>query len=357
MKNIEYLTIAALTLLVSSCGDNFLDTKNLYQKLDVDYYSNPKDITEALTGAYSCLAPDEGNNNPILVSELMSDDRFGGGGTNDVGFFNTDAFLISDAEYYLPLWRLTYYGIFRTNMILKRFNQAVYTNENDKNQAHGEAYFLRAYYYFRIAQFFGSGPLITDPAPVNLPAAEPEKLYGQIASDLKKAIELMPAIPYSSIPVSNLGHVTRWAAEGLMARVFLFYTGYYNKSNLPLVEGGSIDKDMVIGWVDDCVSSSGHGLISDFRNLWPYSFSSIIGKTETFVNTYSYAVKNNLNWVDEKGANIETVFAIKFSPYGGWGGEPSKQKLSYSNQLVLYMGLRGAANSLIPFGQGWEGDL
>jgi hypothetical protein len=90
MKKIKYILAFTLALIVMSCGDDFLDTKNLYEKLDVDFYSTPSEIEDALTAAYACLATDAGNNNPILVSELMSDDRFGGGGTNDVGFKDID---------------------------------------------------------------------------------------------------------------------------------------------------------------------------------------------------------------------------------------------------------------------------
>ncbi len=34
-----------------------------------------------------------------------------------------------------------------------------------------------------------------------------------------------------------------------MARVFLFYTGFYNKTELPLAGGGSITKSQVVAWL------------------------------------------------------------------------------------------------------------
>lgn len=61
----------------------------------------------------------------------------------------------------------------------------------------------------------------------------------------------------------------KWAAEALMARVFLFYTGYYDKEALPLPDGGSITKQQATDWLVDCIENSGHDLVSDFRNLWP----------------------------------------------------------------------------------------
>jgi hypothetical protein len=338
MNNIKYLSVIIVMFLVAGCAEDFLDQKNLYQKSDESYYQTPEDIDEALTGAYAALALDAGNNNPILVAELMSDDRFPGGGNNDDGFHSTGLFTLLNEDYYSSLFASGWPGILRTNLILKRFDQAEYADETRKNQALGEAHFLRAFFYFRLSQFFGPVPLKTEPTPENLPRATPEEMYGQIALDLKKAIEIMPSTSIQNIPANRLGHATKWAAQGMMARVFLFYTGYYGKTEIDLPDGSKVTKNDVIAWLDDCIANSGHDLIPDFRNLWPYSK----------VQNYPLVANNGLNWMDEKGDNIETVFSIKYSLNGGWN---APQKLSYSNQNVLYSGLR--QQSHVPFGQGW----
>jgi hypothetical protein len=342
MKKILYIALIAAALFITQgCGNEFLDTKNLYEKLDVDYYKTPQDINEALTAAYSCLGVDAGANNQTLMANLMSDDCLGGGGVADNLFHDLDRFTQDAGEdQYLTFWNVMYTGIFRANMIIYRSDNADYDDEVAKNQAIGEAYFLRGYYYLKLAQFFGNVPLITEPAPVNYPKASEDDLFAQIGFDFKKAIELMGSTKFTSMPVENLGHATKWAAEGMMARAFLFYTGKYNKTEIALKEGGSITKDQVIAWVDDCVANSGHGLIPDFRNIWPYSYANV---------DYPYAKNNGLSWIGEDGKNIETVFAVKYSPYGNWG---APGKLSYSNQLVLYSSMREQP-SLIPWGNGW----
>ena len=63
------------------------------------------------------------------------------------------------------------------------------------------------------------------------------------------------------------GHATKYAAEAMMARVFLFYTGRYEKTELP----NGTTKEEVISWIDDCVNNSGHKLVSDQRNIWAYN--------------------------------------------------------------------------------------
>jgi starch-binding outer membrane protein, SusD/RagB family len=342
MKNKKYLILAATAVLFARCGDDFLNQKNLYEKFDVDYYKTETDVAEALTGAYSVLPSDEGLTNPTLMSNLMSDDCFGGGGAGDLGFHDLDAFTNQSNDNYYHLWTEYYKGILRTNMLIKRFDQATFDNEDTKNQAHGEAYFLRAYFYFTLAQFFGNVPLVLDPSPSNLEQAEPDVMYAQIASDMKKAIELMPAKKFQDIDASRLGHANKWVAESYMARIFLFYTGYYGKTELPLAEGGTITKDQVITWVDDCIANSGHGLIPDFRNIWPYSYVNV---------EYPYAANNNLSWVGEGKDNIETMFAIKYSVFADWSTE---NKITYCNQLSLYMSVRYQTN-LVPWSTGWGG--
>lgn len=345
MRKIISIVLVALTF--ASCSDSYLETEHYTKKTNATFYETPADISTALTACYSVLPLIGPSSNFFLTAELMSDDRFGGGGINDRGFLSTDAFKKSDENQYSDAWTKYYQGIFRCNMLLENINKPIikWESEAQKNQAEGEARFLRAYFYFDLARMFGPVPLVLATEPNNIPRAAADAIYAQIATDLKQAISVFPKVAYSSANTANLGHATRWAAEGLMARVFLFYTGYYNKTELPVVEGTAVTKANVVEWIDECANSavSGHDLISDFRNLWPYAYvnGDYDGKAE-----YPYAKKNGLKWVGETGANTETVFAMKFSTLGSWS-----TSIFYSNQTVLYFGLRDQTN--VPFGQGW----
>jgi starch-binding outer membrane protein, SusD/RagB family len=349
MKKIKFLIFISAILLFIGCSDDFMTQKNLYEKSDESYYKTPADIEEALTGAYSALPYDAGNNNPFIVSELMSDECFGGGGSNDDGFHATDAFTLLNQDYYSVLFAGNWNGILRVNLIIKRFDQAEYTDEDARGQALGEAHFLRAYFYFRLSQFFGPVPLKLEPEPSNTPRATPEEMYGQIALDLKTAIENMPSTPATAISVSRLGHASKWAAEALLGRVFLFYTGYYNKTEIALPDGSTLSKNDVNTYLVDCIENSGHILLPDFRNNWAYSAIQRYAYTKD--NGLFYASDDNIFGDDiADRRNLETVFAMKYSSYGGWNA-PSK--ISYSNQHVLYSGLR--QQSHLAFGQGWGG--
>lgn len=125
-----------------------------------------------------------------------------------------------------------------------------------------------------------------------------------------------------------------------MARVFLFYTGFYQQSSLPTVEGGNVTKDQVVAWLEDVIANSGHDLLADFRSIWPFSYLG----DEGIDDKYPFAS----DVVFAGDGNKETIFAVKYSNEGGYG---NPGRLAYSNQLSLYTSVRGAEYA--PFGQGW----
>ena len=96
-----------------------------------------------------------------------------------------------------------------------------------KAQYESEARFIRAYMYFDLMRLFGHVPLLTEPSTENIPQAAPEEVYKVIAEDLSFASENLEAAPYTSV---ESGRVTKWAAKSMLARVYLYYTGYYVNS-------------------------------------------------------------------------------------------------------------------------------
>lgn len=326
MKRIFY--ILSIVLLFSNCSNDFLDTAPLTKKVNTSFYQTPEDIEQALNGIYSLMNPGTSlYKHSFFVSELMSDDRFGGGGSVDSHIQAIAEFENYEYDMYLFPWQQNYKGIFRANMLLKSISQiSNWQSDTQKDKLEGEALFMRAFYYFDLARMFGTVPLILETEPQNLPIAAPEELFAQIASDLKLAIEKLPDTPYSA---NDIGRATKWVAQGYMARVFLFYTGVYNKTELPLPNSDKITKADVVNYVDECIERSGHELTSDFRDLWPYSYAK---------DDYSYAKDNNLKWVGEEGGNKEVMFSIRFG-------------INNSNQFNLFFGIR--MQNTYPFGYGW----
>ncbi len=346
IKNMKKIYLLLFTgLLLAGCTDSFLDTVPLTKKTNDFFYRTPEDMTQALTAAYvtMCQVPNGQwviNAYPIVISELMSDDRFGGGGDNDQQVRAICDFKITDQDQFLSAWTRYYSGIYRCNMILQNIDKPDWDSEDQKGNVEGQARFLRAMFYFDLSRLFGEVPLIIETAPLNIPKTPAASTYAQIATDLKAAIEAFPSEEWA---VADMGRANKWCAEALMARVFLFYTGYYETEALPLVDGGTVTKAEVVTWLEDCRDNSGYELMPEFRNLWPYS----VANSANSEKPYKYTEDNGLNWYGEEGGNHETMYAVKFSTFASWG-----TSIYYSNQMDLFFGWRSYSYKGA-MGEGW----
>ncbi|HPS24486.1 MAG: RagB/SusD family nutrient uptake outer membrane protein [Bacteroidales bacterium] len=356
MKKIIFLALAA-TVLFTSC-EAFLDTESYTKKNTGNYPKTADDAIQMVTGVYATLNKVIANcgNSYYFAAQLLSDDMFGGGGENDKDWTSLEHLMYTNLDRFKSFWSDRYSGISRANMALANLDKV--EDETLRNQLMGETLFLRALFYFELVQMFGDVPLITTvPQTVAEVAEYPEQapqkdIYAFIAADLKKAVTIMPTQKWNEI-VSGEGHATRWAAEALLARVFLFYTGFYGEAELPMMDEefnitGSVTKAEVITALEDCINNSGHTLADDYRRLWPYT-NSVSAKN------YDYLADLNASrkyWLKD-GENPETLFAIKCSHLASWG-----TTIGYSNQYCLFFGIRNAGTAdqyknVFPFGQGW----
>ena len=335
-KKIKYIIASLFCVMLFAACDDFLDTDNLTMKDTSNFPLNETDAYQMVNGIYAVMNrnladPEE---DPFFIFDIASDDRLGGGSQSNIGAQGVDRLMNAYVDWMKPLWQQRYAGINRANNALESIDNVTnWTSETTKKQYLCEIYFLRAWYYFNLAQVFNGVPLVLSTVPQNLPRSTADEVYAQIASDLKNAIEIGPSTKY---PDFGDGRVSKWAAEGMMARVWLFYTGFYQKSELPLAEGGSVSKSQVVAWLEDCIQNSGFGLVSDQRNLWPYT-------NPYTAKDYLYDQENNLNW--ETDENKESMFAIKMSNKAGWSADDHLRH----NRIVEFYGLRKTNESAFPF--------
>lgn len=359
MKKIFYILVGLI--FFSSCSD-LLDTNNLYETSLTTYYQSEKDFNEAIAGCYSAMyVGSKAENEELLMANIMDDICFGGGGPNDVSAHYIDNFTNPIENRFDNLWTTTYAGVYRCNLIIEKIQEAG-LDEAFSKRILGEAYFMRGYLYWRAAKFFGGLPLvIVSDGPRDVPRSTIEETFAQVFSDFKAAIETLPSTPLSSKSIDDYGHADKWTAQGFMARAFLFYTGYMtNIQGVPTTEAplagegaGTITKQDVIGWLNECISGSGYSLVGDYRNLWPYSAVNDQAEKNGKDARIPWAATNDLHWVGQQDnttgtSNTEVMFLQRFA-FGNWGWSNGQM---YSNRIVLFCGPRNQPSNN-PWGVGW----
>lgn len=346
MNKIKFniLVLGALGLgFLSSCSENFLDVESKTSLSDQTFYKTQADAEMALIGCYDgyqCTTS-KGGFSFYVASEILSDNCFGGTGNADgrnhqvIDRFDK-AQSPSDNNIFNLTWTYYYEGIFRCNTLLQKLtNIQSWSSSSDsintiaKNRIEGEARFLRATMYFDLVRLFEKVPLITVPTTANVAQSDPTETYKLIVSDLKFAAANIAANAYPKAQsATNDGRVTRYAAEALLARVYLFYTGYYGKDDL------GVTKAEVLAGLEEVISSNEFGLISDFKALWPAA-SYVANKKDNTLDKSGYAGKGNK----------EVVFAQKFNNTQDYNGNLD------GNRWLVLMGMRNTNFS--PYGKGW----
>lgn len=327
------LMLGIVATCMTSCGDSFLDDLPMTQKVDENFYQTPKDMFEAMAGCYKNLQKEE-NENLFQVSESASDNVYGGGGVGDGPGSTFDEFkMYSTNDFCSPPWTNKYAGIYRCNMFLEKFAAKDWGKDAATVTTYAaEVHFLRAYYYFYLVRIYGNIPLITTSVSGNPEQAPAADVYKLIAEDLKFAIDNLPATPVSKMNDIDYGRITKWAAQSMMARVYLFYTGYYKANDL----AGIVTKENALAYLEDVIKNSGHGLLPDFRSLWAYGLNT------------KYLAKitgdDKIKYIGEGKQNIESVFVVKYSGSGGWG------KFEGAH-WIKYLGWR--SGNWDPIAQGW----
>ena len=236
-KNIFKAGILAVGLSLSGCNDWLAEPTPGSTKLD-DFFVSGAACVQVVNGCYAPLAWEYNKSyfSEWFIGDIASDDALKGGqnvadgaDAYDIDNFKTNA----NNNIILDYYRAKYQGIIRCNLALKQV--AAYTpdetlSESERDRLLGEAYFLRAFYYFQLVRVFGGVPLVHDVLDSSgrwqQPRATAEKVYESIVGDLVKAEKMLWA--KSAYPEEDLGRATRGAARAMLCKVFLYMKDYDN---------------------------------------------------------------------------------------------------------------------------------
>lgn len=336
-SKILYIAVLATSFFLGGCSSSFLDVEPMTDVLESNFYKTIDDAEMALVGCYDGYQRTSSNGNLsfTVASEILSDNCFGGTGHTDGRAYQVlDRFdktqSPSDNNLFDGTWADYYAGIFRCNTLLSKMADADFGDQQATAlRIEGEARFLRALMYFDLVCLFERVPLLTAPTSDNIPQADPKETYALIVEDLKFAAANIPADAYPKTNAANNdGRVTVHAAKALLARVYLFYTGYYGQDDL------GVTKAEVLAGLEEVIGSQEFALVEEFSSLWPAASYVPVPQDNT-LDRSKYAGKGN----------VEVVFAKKFNNTQNYNGNID------GNRWLVMLGLRNTNFS--PYGQGW----
>lgn len=344
MYNKIYTIAIAAALLVSGCKKDpeLVGPKDQYST--GNYPATLNDLESVLAPGYSNLRDQHLFGFNYLTKMMANATHAGNSAHSDadwLGFIDVSNMQPANG-FVAGVWQALYAGVKNTNVALAGadFFEKNYAKEADKPKIdliRGQAYFLRAYYYFQLENLYGQDHLVNPTAKDTMgvplfkglpksfeetqqPRAHKDAVWALIESDLQTAASLLKGKVWTG---NDLGRVTEWAAKGLLGKAYVFRKEWTKAKTV----------------LKDVIDNSG-------KTLMPYAKyrDAFIGISANEFNEESL-FELNIDQ-DSKGgygvysgaANATSINGLIFPPYslGNDGQEATSVPLGYGGNIGLH---------------------
>lgn len=203
-----------------------------------------KDATaiSVLTDIYATLS---GQNISLASTNITGINFYASLGADELTLFNLNAqpsldfykndLTINTASYF---WNTIYPMIFRVNNAIDGLQTSNSLTLAVKEQLLGEAYFMRAFFYFYLLNMYGDVPLVLNMDWKNnalMSRTPKDDVYRQIIDDLKESQSFLSEkypmadmVTFYPLGLEERIRPTKWAATALLARTYLYKEDWAN---------------------------------------------------------------------------------------------------------------------------------
>lgn len=293
MKN-KIIYSLLLLVVLASCKKDYLDRPSPNNPTLDDYYTTAAQV-EGATGflynqpwasymdkAFNCIGD-------VLSGNMLTSAGDANYGNNTYVYFTVQATDGQDLLAWQSHYKVAGNATVLMNTLEQKRGQVKNTDYLDEGIA--EAQFIRGVAYFDIARTYGDVPIIADPVALansgnyNIPRYIQKDVLQFALNDFRAAFANLPATAYQP------GRVTKYSAEGMMAKLYL-YRGDY---------------DSAAAAAQDIISSGKYALFPDYQGMFTSSGN------------------NN---------NIESLFALQWIASGGYSYANAEQAYSGPSTLL-----------------------
>jgi hypothetical protein len=339
IKKIYFPTLLVL-LLITGCTKDPSLVAPTNQYSTGNYPASMDDLNSVLATCYSNLRDPNLFGFNLLPKALANCTHVANSIWDGDGFWNEMAStnLSVPNSYVLGAWTSFYAGVKNCNSLMSAadFYSAHFAKAGEQpaiDLVRGQAYFLRAFYYFQLESYFGEsymtqstggdklGVPIFDKVPSGLdstqkPRSTVKDVWAFIESDLQQAVTLLKGTVWSG---NDRGRASEWAAKSLLGKAYVFTQDWANAKTTLL----------------DVINNSG-------RKLMPYAKyrDAFIGITDNEFNEESL-FELNID-LDAKGN------------YGVYGDAPNSTSINGLIWCPWALGYDGTEGGSIPLGYGNE---
>lgn len=310
MKSNIIIAISSLFLLGTSCKKDFLENPSTVSPTVNNYYTNAEQVNGATGLLYNAVWNNWSDKAFISVGDVLGGTVTGAAGNTQYNSFYNFNIQSTDGLIF-DTWKSCYKAAGQASVLIDAFEKkkGQVNNTAYLNVGIAEARFIRGFAYFYIGRTFGDAPIVNNPVSLTEPGGYLVPRYLQkdvlrfAIEDFQYAETNLPEVSYQD------GRVTKYAAKGMMAKVYLYLKDYTN-AKLKAKE------------------------VMDYAAANPNK----VGLNPDPLGMFTSSVKANQN-------NPENLFSLRWLTAMGWNG---------GNRYQLYVGPQPLLRPLPTAGNGYS---
>lgn len=292
MKTLKYIICAAMIAIAGTSCKKTLDLVPEDNFGNNSFWQNDAQVTNFMVGIHKQFRDNQFQF--FRLGELR------GGGFSNVDRQNTSLSELnviqqdlSEVTTGVSSWAGLYGPILQINLFIQKVEAIGFLDQAKKNILLGQAYGLRAYYYFHLLRTYGGVPLSlipdvsngeTDPLTLRKPRAAEAEVLAQIKSDVNKSISLFGG-------TGSGADKSQWSSNAtlmLKGEVYLWSAKVYN-TTADLAEAKTALNAV-----------TGASLLNNFANVFKtknnseiiFAIRYIVGEAEMAVGAFTYSTFN-----------------------------------------------------------------
>lgn len=306
--------VAALSLGLSGCSDEFLDRPPLDAIVDANFYQNDDQILAASAPLYN------------IVWFAYNDKASHGIGDARGGILTSGSYQLENVRFNTTgetpengaAWRAFYNVVAQSNSLINNIESFAGEDVTDRIKNHGlaEGRFMRGLAFSYLVQNWGAVPIITNNTTLlqdtTLTRNTEESVWQFIIKDIRFAAENLPE---SSV---QTGRLNKWSAEGLLAKMYLTRAGVSGSRN-------QTDLDSAAYFAKRVIDNSGASLMEDYEDLFKMANNN---NEETLAALqWTYNAGQAGAWGAQNSVQAFLAFGSEITGFGdGWGGDIGASK-------------------------------
>jgi starch-binding outer membrane protein, SusD/RagB family len=307
-----FLGVMLAVATLWSCKKSFLEKPPLSSITDANFYKTNDQVMAGTAALYSSVWFDYND----VASYQLGD--FRGGSAYDAWFDNANSQFNTtpDNQHNQSSWRAFFNVVAQSNIAIININK--YAGEgvsaDVKKTAIAEARFMRAVAYRYLVMNWGPVPIIENNLEhlndTNVRRNTVSSVWRFITREMRAAAADLPAT------TSQPGRLTKWSAEGMLARFYLTRAGVESS-------GGTRKQEFLDSakyFAADVINNSGRKLLDNYEDLFKWNEKA------------GYHYDNN----------SESLFELQWTFSNAWGvSNSTPEQISYSGEIA-YSGWGGS---------------